>query len=424
MTKGLADESSFYLPQNAVVREDKYRDLFPETCETILKSFWIDDLVGGTEQVETALKITTETEEIFKNSGMVLRKWQTKLREAWRRSSIQTQKGETIEAGCGALTKIPGLAWDPDKDMIFFGFSKLIKILANGYSTNRFILQILVCIFDPIGFLRPFIISLKILLQELRAAEIDWDNKLPFLLDCKGQLVAPLKSLTLPRLELLGCLLSARLSKQLSFVIAQRALNKNIIGNSVLPMARKYIEQGYCNHIDENFTMLNNYIPNSVTPNVLSKNGLSKNIEIETYQEYLLPSIVQYDATIAGFERRPILELNCKEKDSQTLVAFKNGTCIGYGSIKRSCLGAGRVGPLFADDPVVAEALLKKLLESFPDRKRFAMMTLRDNITANSFIRKLGNPEIITCVRIYSKEKIKVDTNRIFALTDMSFSAV
>ncbi|GFT18433.1 integrase catalytic domain-containing protein, partial [Nephila pilipes] len=147
---------------------EQYRDLFPETCETILKSFWIDDLVGGTEQVETALKITTETEEIFKNSGMVLRKWQTKLREAWRRSSIQTQKGETIEVGCGALTKVPVLAWDPDKDMIFFGFSKLIKILANGYSTNRFILQILVCIFDPIGFMRPFIISLKILLQELR----------------------------------------------------------------------------------------------------------------------------------------------------------------------------------------------------------------------------------------------------------------
>ncbi|GFU33814.1 acetyltransf_18 domain-containing protein [Nephila pilipes] len=211
---------------------------------------------------------------------------------------------------------------------------------------------------------------------------------------------------------------------QLSSVIVQRALNKNVIGNSVLPLVGKYIDRRYYNYIDENFTMLNNYIPNSVNPNVLNNNGLSENIEIEPYQEYLLPSIVQYDATIAGFERKPILELNCKEKDSQTFVAFNNGTCIGYGSIKRSCLGAGRVGPLFADDPVVAEALLKKLLESFPQRKGFAMMTLRDNIIANSFIRKLGNPEINTCIRLYSKEKLKTDRNRIYAVTDMNFSAV
>ncbi|GFS72659.1 integrase catalytic domain-containing protein [Nephila pilipes] len=72
-----ADESSFYLPHHAVVREDKvssrlsvYSDLFPETCETLLKSFWVDDLVEGTEQVETALKITTEIMEILKNVGM------------------------------------------------------------------------------------------------------------------------------------------------------------------------------------------------------------------------------------------------------------------------------------------------------------------------------------------------------------------
>ncbi|GFU31941.1 integrase catalytic domain-containing protein [Nephila pilipes] len=90
-----------------------YRDLYPETGETLLKSFWVYDLVGGTEQVETALKITTECMEILKNTGMVLRKWQTysvKLREAWRRAGIETQEDKTIEAGCGAPTKVVRLA--------------------------------------------------------------------------------------------------------------------------------------------------------------------------------------------------------------------------------------------------------------------------------------------------------------------------
>ncbi|GFT38683.1 integrase catalytic domain-containing protein [Nephila pilipes] len=111
-----------------------------------------------------------------------------KFSKAWRRADIEIQEDKTIEAGYGAPAKVLGLAWDPDKDIIFFGFRKLINILTNGCSTKRFIFQILGHIFDPIELLGLFIIRLKILLQELWAVEIDWDDKLPFSLDCKWQL--------------------------------------------------------------------------------------------------------------------------------------------------------------------------------------------------------------------------------------------
>ncbi|GFS67826.1 integrase catalytic domain-containing protein [Nephila pilipes] len=137
---------------------------------------------------------------------MVLRNWQTnsvKLREAWRRAGIETQEYKTIDAGCDAPNKVLGLAWDPDKDIIIFDFSKLINIFTNGSSTKRFILQILGCILDPIGLFGPFIIRLKILLHELRAVEIDWDDKLSFSLNCKGQLwcseLIHLNSVEIPR---------------------------------------------------------------------------------------------------------------------------------------------------------------------------------------------------------------------------------
>ncbi|GFT13840.1 integrase catalytic domain-containing protein [Nephila pilipes] len=106
-----------------------------KTCETLLKSFWVDYLAGGIDQVERVVKITTESVGILKNVGMVLRKWQinsVKLREAWRRAGIETQEDETIKTGSDAPTKVLELTWDPNKDMIFFVFSKLINILANG----------------------------------------------------------------------------------------------------------------------------------------------------------------------------------------------------------------------------------------------------------------------------------------------------
>ncbi|GFS54782.1 n-acetyltransferase domain-containing protein [Trichonephila inaurata madagascariensis] len=206
--------------------------------------------------------------------------------------------------------------------------------------------------------------------------------------------------------------------------VIPRFQGKIVLGNSVLHMTEKYIKAGHLHYIDENLTTLKNYIPNQENFNVLSNKDLPDNIEIEPFQISLLRSIVQYDASVVGFERAQMLELSCQEKDSETFVAFRNGACIGYGSIKRSCLGAGRVSPLFADDPTVAEGLLKKLLESYPNRNGFAMMTLKKNEFASSLIRKLGNPEIETCMRIYSKAKIEFDTNRIFALTDMNLCAI
>ncbi|GFQ69054.1 n-acetyltransferase domain-containing protein [Trichonephila clavata] len=129
-----------------------------------------------------------------------------------------------------------------------------------------------------------------------------------------------------------------------------------------------------------------------------------------------------YDYDLTGYNRSIALEMSCKEKGSKTFVAFKDGKCVGFGSIKKSCLSAGRVGPLYADDPAVAEVLLRKLLEAFPERKGFAMMTISSNVHANNLVKKLSCPATGICYRMHSREKLFVDTRRIFAHSDINFS--
>ncbi|GFU37485.1 n-acetyltransferase domain-containing protein [Nephila pilipes] len=151
---------------------------------------------------------------------------------------------------------------------------------------------------------------------------------------------------------------------------------------------------------------------------------LPGNVEIEPFQPCLSPSMIQYDASVAGYRRKKLLELSCQERDSRIIAAFRNGICTGFRSIKITCLGVARVGPLYADDSIVAEALLKNFLESFPNRKRLAMTTLNSNIPANTISRKLGNAETDICLRIYSKQKTEVNAGRIYAFLDVSFSAI
>ncbi|GFY71913.1 acetyltransf_18 domain-containing protein [Trichonephila inaurata madagascariensis] len=201
---------------------------------------------------------------------------------------------------------------------------------------------------------------------------------------------------------------------QIFNIAKENAKGKNIAANSVLSMAKKYQQSGDFPIIDEDLTTVKNYFPDPIHSEMLFNKDLPANIEIEPFQQCLLPSIVQYDASVVGHTRELILRLNCHEEDSRTFAAFRNGVCIGFGSIKRSCLGAGRVGSLYAEDPVVAEALLKKLIESYPNRNGLAIMTPSSNIPNNAILQKLGNAKTETCLRVFSKRKVKVNASKIY----------
>lgn len=203
----------------------------------------------------------------------------------------------------------------------------------------------------------------------------------------------------------------------------KNAKDKNIGANSILPM-ENIRNRGHFLFTHEDFKILTNYIPHTVNSDVLCNKKLPPHVEIEPFQDCLLPSMIQYDASVTGFKRERNLELSCKEMDSRTFVTFRNGNCIGFGSIKRTSLGTGIVAPLYADHPAVAEALLKKLVESYPNTKGFNMTTLASNISANSILQKLGKAGTVVCHRLYSKQMVAVNAKRIYALFDMSFSVI
>ncbi|GBN68856.1 hypothetical protein AVEN_8287-1 [Araneus ventricosus] len=191
--------------------------------------------------------------------------------------------------------------------------------------------------------------------------------------------------------------------------------------NAVAGMKKVYRDRGDFPVEEKDWVCLKNQTPNHVSPEVLS-NIVPPGVDIQPFQDSFLPEMVAYDQALVGLRRSLLLSMSCNEKNSRTFVAFKNGVCVGFGSVKESCLGAARVGPLYADDPAVAEVILRKLLESFSDRKGFAMMTISNNIHANSFLRRLACPVKEECHRLYNKQRLIVDTSKIYALFDINFA--
>ena len=75
--------------------------------------------------------------------------------------------------------KVLGLTWNFVKDEFVLDFEKLISVAKTLTFTKRNLLRLTAMFFDPIGFISPVIIEMKIVLQEITVLKLGWDTPLP-----------------------------------------------------------------------------------------------------------------------------------------------------------------------------------------------------------------------------------------------------
>ena len=215
-------------------------------------------------------------------AGMTLTKW----------SSSHSVIGKE-HTGAEDL-KILGIQWNPEIDSFLF---KGISIPTATIVTKRLVLSSIARIYDPLGFIQPLVITAKILFQEMWRQGIEWDMQAPddlshsfhsWLKDLEDikelsiprkyssvkfkeniqQLVvfcdasemaygavvyveiddkfsfvvsrarvAPLKKVTLPRLELLACLIGARLLNEVKVALSLKEAEYQCYTDSKIALA-------------------------------------------------------------------------------------------------------------------------------------------------------------------------------------------
>ncbi|XP_055936872.1 uncharacterized protein LOC129966472 [Argiope bruennichi] len=214
---------------------------------------------------------------VLSQASMNIRRWATNspiLNEAWKQANVNRR--ETSEQ-LGVPLKILGLIWDNINDKFTIDIHQISKMKDSNLS-KRLILSICGMLFDPLGMITPFTVRMKLLLQNTWERELKWNEPLPpdiqetflswldevktipqislprpYFLDAetpkteihiftdaspkaygcvayfrkvtKGKVnssfivakcrLAPLKKLSLSRLELMGALVSARLAEYL-----------------------------------------------------------------------------------------------------------------------------------------------------------------------------------------------------------------
>ena len=74
--------------------------------------------------------------------------------------------------------RVLGLSWDIETDEFVFPLDVFQKRISELKPTKRNILKAFASMYDPLGFLSPIIIRMKVLFQSLSQDKRDWDEEL------------------------------------------------------------------------------------------------------------------------------------------------------------------------------------------------------------------------------------------------------
>ncbi|KAL9967410.1 hypothetical protein ACROYT_G025628 [Oculina patagonica] len=160
------------------------------------KSFYVDDIVTGQTTSREAGELYEKAKTRLAISGFKLRKSLTNSKELKAKITKREMRGESnvdkqiesadesyAKATIGAKVKtksekIPGLSWNCESDTFVFELSEMVEKADGLPVPKRNILKVFAGMYDPLGFLSPVIVGMKVLSQELCVSKVDWDERI------------------------------------------------------------------------------------------------------------------------------------------------------------------------------------------------------------------------------------------------------
>jgi len=141
----------------------------------VQRDFYVDDLMSGAQTVHEGKMIQSETMKLLRAGGFDLRKWSSNCEEMLNSIPADYIESKTaLQIDTDESIKTLGLSWHPKSD--YFSFT--VTISPEQDFTKRMVLSEISKVYDPLGWLSPIIIVVKILIQKMWLKSVSWDEQL------------------------------------------------------------------------------------------------------------------------------------------------------------------------------------------------------------------------------------------------------
>ncbi|GFX89933.1 integrase catalytic domain-containing protein [Trichonephila clavipes] len=149
-------------------------------------------------------QLVTDDGHKYPGAGMQLHKWSSNCIELL--SNFDGSDAD-VSLTIPDETKALGLLWRPQKDTSAFSVSSIADVSDSSIFTKRSVLSATARIFDPLGLISPVVTKAKLVMQELGRLKLDWNDSLPIHLETQWKRfvksLAAINNLNIPRYNLL-----------------------------------------------------------------------------------------------------------------------------------------------------------------------------------------------------------------------------
>ncbi|XP_045457504.1 uncharacterized protein LOC123667707 [Melitaea cinxia] len=172
---------------------------YPLAAAITKQGYYMDDLMTGSDTVSEAIKIYEEMNELMRSAGFELQKWNSNNERFLEQiGKIETSERQIIKLN--DLIKVLGLSWNRKNDNFEYVVDLPEP---KDLVTKRQVLSEVARLYDPLGWISPVVVNAKILIQKLWSGCVEWDESLTDELHDEWlkyrQELVDLKNLKIPR---------------------------------------------------------------------------------------------------------------------------------------------------------------------------------------------------------------------------------
>ena len=144
-----------------------------EALDTVLRNFYVDDWLISVDEPVHAVRLAKEIRFLLSSRGFLLTKLSSNKEEVVESfpDEFMEDSMSNLDLDKATIQKTLGLVWDRSTDCFVFQTSIKQKPV-----NRRGILTMLSQIFDPTGFVHPFVLPMRILTQQLCSMKLSWDD--------------------------------------------------------------------------------------------------------------------------------------------------------------------------------------------------------------------------------------------------------
>ncbi|XP_071180616.1 uncharacterized protein [Mytilus edulis] len=159
-----------------------FRDNPSTTSTELQRNVYVDNVLTSFTDKQSLLKFYTESRKLLSEAGFNLRSWNSNSTE------LQNIAGRDKIGDNDDIVKILGMRWDRESDDLKFQQIEFME--KDKMTTKREVLRTSSRIFDPLGLITPITVKAKLFMQTLWKAKLDWDECLSDELRSKWQVIA------------------------------------------------------------------------------------------------------------------------------------------------------------------------------------------------------------------------------------------